>query len=139
MKLRANLHARQAAAKKRKQQRQLGLAGALTAILALSGGAHVKRTGNARAANARAANARAANARAANFRKSLHAVGTHHIELPGNHSVTKTVYKVNNGGYYIHTGNGTGNSAGYSRVTKTPNAYPFLPLRAHHNWYKLAK
>ena len=129
MKLRANLHARQAAAKKRKQQRQLGLAGALTAILALSGGAHVKRTGNARAANARAAN----------FRKSLHAVGTHHIELPGNHSVTKTVYKVNNGGYYIHTGNGTGNSAGYSRVTKTPNAYPFLPLRAHHNWYKLAK
>lgn len=37
-------------AKKRKQR--LGLAGALTALLALSAGAHVKRTGNAHAASA---------------------------------------------------------------------------------------
>jgi len=52
MNLRANLHARQAAAKKRKQRR-LGLAGALTALLALSAGAHVKRGVNARAATAK--------------------------------------------------------------------------------------
>ena len=39
------------AAKKRKQTR-LGLAGALTTLLALSAGAHVKRTGNTRAASA---------------------------------------------------------------------------------------
>lgn len=43
------------AAKKRKQR--LGLTGALTALLALSAGAHVKRSENARAANARAASA----------------------------------------------------------------------------------
>lgn len=102
---------------------------ALTALLALTAGAaHVKRTGNARAANARAANARAVN-----FRKGLTPKGTHHIALPGPgiHSITKPVYQAANNKYYIHTGNGTGNIAGYTMVTKNTNALP-----GHRNWYK---
>lgn len=51
MNVRARVIATHAAAKKRKQTR-LGLAGALTTLLALSAGAHVKRTGNARVADA---------------------------------------------------------------------------------------
>ena len=47
-------------AAEKKRKRGLGLAGVLTALLALSAGAHVKRAGNARVANARVANARAA-------------------------------------------------------------------------------
>ena len=57
MNVRARVIAAHAAEKARKRKQRLGLAGALTALLALSAGAHVKRSENARAANARAASA----------------------------------------------------------------------------------
>jgi hypothetical protein len=119
--IRNKAHKAKAAARKRKQTR-LGLL--LGALLATTG-AGIKHSRNLSArANA-----------AANFRKGLHSAGTHHIVLPGNHTVTRPVYQAaNNGYYYIHTGNGTGNIAGYTRVTKNLHAVP-----AHSNWFKVAK
>ena len=143
MKLRANLHARQAAAKKRTQRRRLGLGGALTALLALSAGAHVKRTGNARAANALAANLRAANALAINARMAnlraakasvgknispanAHAFRMKLVKLPGLRSVylpgnegrnnKRQVYKGPGNKQYVYTGNIPGSIAGYSMI-----------------------
>jgi ribosomal protein S19E (S16A) len=84
----AEAKARVNAKKRATHRRRLGLAGALTALLALSAGVHVKRTGNARAANARAGTARAAanaqataNIRAANaFLKSLRLMGPQTVQ-----------------------------------------------------------
>lgn len=100
------------AAKKRKQR--IGLAGALTALLALSAGAHVKRTGNARAANARAASAtglRALNASRAAAKTNFLANLTKSYPRPvfvrnaNNGRVnTRNVYNAN-GTKYIKRGN----------------------------------
>ena len=90
---------------KNKPHHRLGLAGALTALLALSGGAHVKRTANARAANARAANARAANS----FLKSLRSMGPQIVQgknAPVNIYYTSTPTTTNNKNWYYVKENG---------------------------------
>ena len=131
----ARAAAKNKAAANRQKKTRLGLL--LGGLLATAGAAAgVKHGANAARANAARANAARANAArataAANFRKGIHSVGTHHVMMPGNHSITKPIYQTANNKYYMYTGNGTGNIAGYTRVTKNLHALP-----AHRNWYKL--
>lgn len=106
------------AAKKRKQR--LGLAGALTALLALTAGAgaHMRHKTNA----------------TLNLAMKLKPVANAWVQGNGNRLSRQTIYRHSNGGYYARNASGTG----FNKLAKINRApVPFvLPGTNHSNLYK---